>query len=250
MRVLILGGTTEASALAAALAGDARFAATLSLAGVTRAPRAPPIPLRLGGFGGAAGLAAYLHEQGVARLIDATHPFASAIKANAATAARQAGIPLLRVLRPAWTPGPGDDWTEFASMAAMAEALGPTPRRVLLTIGRKDLAPFRAAPWHRYVLRSVDPPGMDALPPDTQVISARGPFALAEELALMRRHAIDMLVTKNSGGGAVAAKLDAARALGLPVLMLARPPLADGVETVRDDRAALDWLVHGSERGV
>ena len=237
-RVLILGGTTEASALASALAGDARVDATLSLAGVTRAPAPSPLPVRSGGFGGADGLAAFLRDGGFDTLVDATHPYAATITRNAAIAAARAGVAHLRIARPAWQPCPADRWTEVASLAAAAVRLGAAPRRVLLTIGRKDLAPFRDAPAHRYVLRSVDPPGPEELPGAT-VITDRGPFTLDGELALLRRHRIDVLVTKNSGGSATAAKLDAARALGVEVIMLARPAQEPGVPDVA---AALAWL--------
>lgn len=252
MKVLILGGTTEASALARHMAGDARFDAVLSLAGVTRAPRAQPLPCRIGGFGGVAGLVTHLREQGVAALVDATHPFAAQMTAHAAAAAAETGVPLLRIDRPAWQAGPGDRWTLVASMAEAAHLLGEAPRRVLLTIGRKDLLPFQAAPQHRYLIRSVDAPPHELLPPLVEVITATGPFALDEERALLARHGIQVIVTKNSGGAATAAKLEAARALGLPVLMLARPAPPPGLVTVPDAAAALGWLAHchSARRGV
>jgi precorrin-6A/cobalt-precorrin-6A reductase len=241
MNLLILGGTTEATALARALAGDARFSATLSLAGVTRWPAAQPIPIRVGGFGGVAGLAQYLREHRIGALLDATHPFATQMTANAIAAARQTDTPLLVVLRPAWQPTTGDHWTMVESMDAAAATLGTQPRRVLLTVGRKDLAPFRAAPWHHYVLRSVDPPPAEALPPHVTVIAARGPFALADEEHLLRDERIEIVVTKNSGGSATAAKLTAARNLGLPVVMLGRPPLPQ-TDTVGSVGEVLAWL--------
>jgi precorrin-6A/cobalt-precorrin-6A reductase len=206
LNVLILGGSTEASALAAALAGDERFVVELSLAGRTRAPVPPPVPYRIGGFGGAEGLAGYLRARGVAALINATHPFAARMSANAVAAARLAGVKLLRVRRPAWVPGPGDDWTEVPDMPSAARALGESPRRVLLTIGRNELAVFAAeAPQHRYVIRSVDPPPSEALPPHAEVLTARGPFTLADELALLHDFQIEMVMTKNSGGSATEA---------------------------------------------
>ncbi len=241
MRVLILGGSSEASALARALAGDGRFAPTLSLAGRTRAPVLPPVPARIGGFGGVAGLVAWLRAQGAGAVVNATHPFAARMSANASAACAATGTPLLRVLRPEWCPQPGDDWRVVPDMAAAARRLGDAPRRVLLTVGRQDLAPFAAAPQHDYVIRSVDAPPKDALPPRAVVISARGPFAEAGERALLRAHAIDILVTKNAGGDATEAKLAAARALGLPVVMVARPPAVPG-GTVPDVAAALAWL--------
>ena len=251
MRLLILGGSSEASALARALAGDARFAATVSLAGRTRAPVLPPVPVRIGGFGGVPGLVAWLRAERIAALVNATHPFAARMSANAAVAASETGTKLLRVLRPEWTPAPGDDWRHVPDMAQAARALGERPLRVLLTVGRQDLGPFAAAPQHQYVIRSVDPPPPETLPPHASVISARGPFDAAAETALLREHAIEAVVTKNAGGIATEAKLAAARALGVPVVMVARPPAAPG-EHVPDIAAALAWLdrVHAALRGV
>ncbi|PWC29938.1 cobalt-precorrin-6A reductase [Teichococcus aestuarii] len=251
MRVLLLGGTTEARALARALAGDARFRATLSLAGATRAPLPQPLPARVGGFGGVAGLVAYLRAEGIAALVDATHPFAAQMTRHAAAAAALAGVALLRVERPAWSAGPGDDWREFPDMPAIAAALGEAPRRVWLTVGQKELAPFRAAPQHDYLIRSVDPPAPESLPPRATVLAATGPFTLEGERALLRAHRIGVLVSKNSGGSATEAKLQAAREAGLPVLLLARPPAPEGLRAVPDAEAALAWL-HGlrAERGA
>ncbi len=223
MNVLILGGTTEASALARALAGDRRFRATLSLAGRTRQPLPQPLPCRVGGFGGVEGLAAFLSEQQIGALIDATHPFAAQMSRHAAEAARLAGTPLLAVSRPAWQDEAGDRWLPVPDMDAAARALGRAARRVFLTVGQKDLAPFAAAPWHSYVVRSVDPPPPETLPPQAEVITARGPFAEPDERRLLAERRIEVLVTKNSGGEATRPKLAAARALGLPVVMVARP---------------------------
>ena len=241
LRVLILGGTGEASALARAIAGDARIAPVLSFAGRTASPVLPPIPCRVGGFGGVAGLADYLRAQGIEALIDATHPFAAQITAHAVEAAAIRAVPLLRIDRPEWRPEPGDCWTMVPDMEAAARALGTAPRRVFLTIGQQELAPFRAVPWHHYVIRSVDPPAPAALPPDAAVITARGPFLEEAEQALLVKHGIEMLVTKNSGGTATAQKLAAARRLRLPVVMVARPP-APALETVADAGAALAWI--------
>ncbi len=240
-RVLILGGTTEANALAAALAGDRRFAATLSLAGATRTPLLPAIPVRIGGFGGADGLRRWLREAGTDALVDATHPFAQRISRNALAAVAETGIPLLRIDRLAWVPAAGDRWTTVPDMEAAASAIGVPPRRVLLTIGRRELTPFATHPQHRYLVRSVDRPPSGALPPDSLVLTARGPFTLPEERALLLRHRIEVLVTKNSGGTATAAKLVAAREAGLPVVMVARPPSAPG-PSVATSREALSWL--------
>lgn len=244
MRVLLLGGTAEASAIARGLAGDARFAVTLSYAGRTRAPMVQPVATRSGGFGGVAGLVDYLRHEGVDALVDATHPFAARMKANAANAAAQAGVPRLAVLRPPWVAGPGDDWTLVPGMAQAAAALGLVPRCVLLTVGQQDLAAF--GPPHRYVVRSVDPPARP--PAGAIVLTGRGPFDPASELALLRHHRVEVLVTKASGGAD--GKLWAARMLGLPVVMVARPPPPDG-PIVPDADAALRWL-HGQAacRGV
>ncbi len=253
LRVLILGGTTEASALARALAGDARFDATMSLAGRTRAPVLPPIPCRIGGFGGAAGLAAYLRAERIGALVDATHPFAQQMTRNACAAAGLTGIPLLRINRPEWQQQQGDCWISVPDMAAAAQALGPAPRRVLLTIGQQDLAPFAAAPWHSYVVRSVDAPAPASLPPGAAVITARGPFTEPGERALLAERKIEVLVTKNSGGSATAAKLAAARALGLRGGDGGAPAGAGSGTGRRCQAAALDWLAHqaaSSPRGV
>ncbi len=248
LRVLVLGGTSQASELARALNDRPVVEATLSLAGRTSAPAAYALPTRIGGFGGAAGLAAYLRAHEVDALIDATHPFAARISANAVGAAREARVPLAVLSRPPWRPGPGDRWREVADVGAAAEALGETPLRVFLTVGRLQAGAFRAAPQHWYLVRSIDPP--DALPPRAQVLRARPPFSLAEEIVLMRAHRIDALVSKNAGGEAARAKLEAARALGIPVVMIAPPPPSEG-EALADVDAALRWIeAQGQLRGV
>jgi precorrin-6A/cobalt-precorrin-6A reductase len=252
INVLILGGTTEASALGRALAGDARFHGTISLAGRTRRPAPQPLPHRIGGFGGLAGLVGYLREQGIDALIDATHPFARQITAHAVAAAREVGLPLLVLQRLAWEPTAGDRWIMVPDMAAAAEALGRTPRRVLLTIGQKELAPFVAAGWHFYVLRSVEEPPPELLPCHVEVITARGPFAVADEQRLLRDRGIEIIVTKNSGGIATEGKLVAARALGLSVVMVSRPP-PPAAATVASPAEAMAWLTRlyaGAARGV
>ena len=250
MNVLILGGSTEASALARALATEPGVTATLSLAGRTRSPALPAIAMRRGGFGGIAGLVAHLRNHRVDALVDATHPFARQMHAHAAAAADQAGVPRLAIARPAWRPTAGDQWTTVPGMDAAAHALGPTPLRVFLTVGQQELAPFRAVPHHAYLIRSVEPPDPTVLPPQARCIAARGPFTLDNELDLLRSERIHILVTKNSGGTATAAKLEAARALRLPVLLIARPPPPEP-PTVPDADAALTWLRHqAAHRGV
>lgn len=250
MNVLILGGTTEASALCRMLETEPRFRPTLSLAGITRAPVLPAVAVRRGGFGGPAGLAAFLRAEGIAALVDATHPFARRMHGNAAEAAALAGTPRLCVLRPAWSPEPGDRWTEVADMQAAAAALGPAPRRVLLTVGQNELPPFRNAPQHDYLLRSVEPPDPATLPPRCRCFAARGPFTEEAERSLFRQEGIEVVVSKNSGGTAVAAKLAAARALGIPVVLVRRPE-PPPPPLVPDAAGALRWLHHQAAlRGV
>ncbi len=249
VNILILGGTTEGSAIARAVAADVRFRPILSLAGRTRRPALPAVPARRGGFGGVAGLTRYLQDEHIGALIDATHPFARQMHRHAAEASRAAGVPRAALWRPAWTARAGDCWTEYGSMEDAAAALGPTPRRVFLTVGQQELAPFRAASWHSYLIRSVEAPEPATLPPIVRCVAARGPFLLADELRLLREERIEVVVTKNSGGDATVAKLDAARALGLPVLLLARPP-APEPPVVPDVDAALGWLHQRADRIV
>jgi precorrin-6A/cobalt-precorrin-6A reductase len=239
LRVLILGGTAEASALARRLSGEAWVAPVLSFAGRTASPVLPPIPSRIGGFGGANGLAAYLRGEMMDVLIDATHPFAHQISINAEQAAAATAVPRLVLQRPPWVAAPGDAWTSVPDIAAAADALGEAPRRVFLTIGRQDLLPFRATAHHFYLIRSVDPPDPALLPPRAHILTGRGPFSEDHDQALMEQYGIDVLVTKNSGG--TDGKLRAARALGLPVIMVDRKPPPGG-ETVAEPEAAFAWL--------
>jgi precorrin-6A/cobalt-precorrin-6A reductase len=253
MRVLILGGTTEASALARLVAGDASFDAILSLAGRTSAPRQQPIATRVGGFGGAEGLARFIADDRIEAVIDATHPYADRMSANAVAACRQAGVPLASLVRPAWQAEPGDLWHTVATTEAAAAALGPAERTVLLTVGRQELHVFAAAPQHRYVARLIEPPQQASLPPDLVLLRQRGPFDLAAERRLLRDARIDVMVSKNSGGGATYPKIEAARQLGLPVIMIARPDKPAG-HVVASPEEAVAWLAHGrapgSRRGV
>lgn len=226
--VLILGGTADANGLASRLSGDPRYAVTLSLAGRTLAPRVLPVATRVGGFGGAHGLSAYLNDNAIDVLIDATHPFAERISANAALAARQTGLPLLTFGREPWRPVTGDAWTEVADLAAAAAALPEHPARVFLTVGRQSLAPFAAKPQHHYVIRVIDAPDIPTALTDTLIVVGRGPFTEGAEIELIHKHRIDLLVTKNSGGEAASAKLAAARALKLPVILVRQPAPAGG----------------------
>ena len=198
-------------------------AITLSLAGRTKAPLPQAGRVRVGGFGGAQGLAAFLRDEGVSALVDATHPFAARISANAEAAASNAGVPLIVLQRPEWKQEPGDRWLPAGSAADAAALLGPKPKRVFLAIGRNELDAFRGLP-HRFLIRSVDPvEAPEAGFADAAFLLERGPFDRDAEEALLREHRIEMVVTKNSGGEATYGKIAAARELGLPAIMIARP---------------------------
>ncbi|MBB3020727.1 precorrin-6A/cobalt-precorrin-6A reductase [Microvirga lupini] len=242
MRILILGGTTEASALARCLSGRSEFSPFLSMAGRTSDPRPLPIPTRIGGFGGVEGLARFLVQERIEALIDATHPFAAVMSRNAAEACAQVHIPLLALRRPPWTAQEGDRWIEVESMEEAVGELGHESRRVFLTVGRLELPPFVAAPQHTYLVRTIEPIG-EALPvPKVIAVQDRAPFDEAAERALIARERVEVVVTKNSGGAATYPKIAAARALGLPVIVVARPEKPRGVEEVASADAALDWL--------
>jgi precorrin-6A/cobalt-precorrin-6A reductase len=252
IRILVLGGTTEARMLAERLAGRRALDITLSLAGRTAAPARQGVPVRTGGFGGAAGLADYLSRERIAALIDATHPFASRISANALVAARQTNVPLVALRRPPWAPVAGDRWTDVGDVREAVRALGTPARRVFVTLGRNELLPLTDAPQHHYLIRSVDPVDPPLPLPHASYLTGRGPFAEADESELMRTREIDMVVAKNSGGDATYGKIAAARALGIGVIMLRRPPAADApaVETVDDAVAWLDHALTSAARGV
>jgi precorrin-6A/cobalt-precorrin-6A reductase len=249
MRVLILGGTSEARALAARVAELPGIHAVLSLAGRTRDPQAQPIATRIGGFGGIDGLCTYLMTERIERVIDATHPFAEQMSRHAAVASARLGIPLLMLARERWRRQAGDKWTEVADLDEAVRALGDKARRVFLTIGRLGLGAFARAPQHFYLVRTIDPPKEIAALPHHQLILSRGPFAVGDEEQLMRNGAIDVLVTKNSGGAATYAKMTAARHLGLPAIVIA-PPSRPDVPVVHDIEAALRFLAHEALRGV
>ncbi|WP_010163309.1 cobalt-precorrin-6A reductase [Sphingomonas sp. PAMC 26617] len=246
--ILILGGTTEASALAEALAlrGDD---AVLSYAGRVASPKAQPVPTRVGGFGGAAGLAAYLRAAGITHLVDATHPFAAQMSGNAVEAAADTGIPLIALTRPAWTAEPNDDWRHVADIEAAVATLAGARRSVMLALGRMHVAAFAAHPQHRYLLRFVDVPEAPPELPDHYLVIDRGPFDVMGDVALMRDHAIDGIVCKNAGGTGAQAKLIAARQLGIPVVMIDRPslPLRAEVHAVTE---VLNWIDHAADLGV
>lgn len=241
LRILILGGTSEASALVRGLAGDPGVEVTLSLAGRTSAPKAEPVPTRVAGFGGAEGLARWIAENRTGLVIDATHPFAARIGANAAQACAETGVPLLAIRRPPWTRDPRDRWTEVDSVVASVAALGAAPRRVFLTIGRLELGAFAGAPQHDYIVRTIEPVGNALRVPRLTTVEARGPFDQAAEGGFLREAGIEVLVTKNSGGPATYGKIAAARALGLPVVIV-RQPEKPAVQQVADAAAALVWI--------
>lgn len=248
VRVLVLAGTAEATELVGRLAADPAYDVTASLAGHTRTPASLPCPVRTGGFGGVDGLVAALRDGGFGALIDATHPFAAVMPHHAAAAAEVALVPRVRLLRPPWEPQAGDHWVEVDDLAGAAAALGTLgARRVLLTTGRLELAPFAAVDGAHMVVRTIEPP--DPLPlASATVVLDRGPYTVPGDIALLREHAVDALVTKNSGGSATAAKLTAARSLGLPVVMVGRPPQPPGptVATAADAEA---WLAAVSSGG-
>ncbi len=240
-RILILGGTTEAMKLAAALADAQRHPALLSLAGRTKKPVLPAIPSRIGGFGGVDGLAEWLAQNRTPLVIDATHPFAARMSWNAAEACARLRIPRLTFTRRPWEPGPDDRWTRVPDIDAAVAALGVEPKHVFLTVGRLSLPAFARAPWHSYVARSIDEPQAQELPPSCRIHLARPPFSLEDERALMQSESFDVLCTKNSGGDATEAKLLAARELGLRVIMVERPEAPQG-DTLFDVAAVMDWI--------
>jgi precorrin-6A/cobalt-precorrin-6A reductase len=240
MRLLLLGGSTEANRLARRLSGHPRIKATLSLAGRTTNPAAATLPTRMGGFGGIEGLSRYLREENIRVVVDATHPFAAQMSGNAMAACASAHVPLAVFTRPPWRAQLGDAWTEVSDAMEAAVALGPLSKRVFLTVGRQQLAAFQSAP-HQFLVRTIDPPVPELLPKSAEILLAKGPFTVAEEIDLMRRHAIEILVSKNSGGGATEAKIEAARSLGLPVVMIQRPP-AQAQTVFYDVEQAIAWI--------
>ncbi|SDC42726.1 precorrin-6A/cobalt-precorrin-6A reductase [Geodermatophilus telluris] len=235
--MLVLGGTGEARRLAAALV-TAGVDVLSSLAGRVADPVLPEGGVRVGGFGGADGLAAWLATHRPRAVVDATHPFAARITASAAAAAARTGVPLLRLQRPGWTPGPGDRWTWVDSLADAADAVRDAGT-VFLTTGRQGVGAF-AGLTGRVLVRSVDPPD-GPLPVGAELLLARGPFTVQAEVALLREHGVDVVVSKDSGGAMTEAKLVAARELGLPVVLVRRPPLPAGVPVVATVEEAVSW---------
>ncbi|MCX5391730.1 cobalt-precorrin-6A reductase [Streptomyces sp. NBC_00094] len=241
MHVLILGGTTEARTLAGLLHTGTDVRVTSSLAGRVASPRLPEGGVRIGGFGGVDGLVDWVREHGVDAVIDATHPFAERISFNAARAAATAHVPLLALRRPGWVPVAGDDWRSVASLQEAAGALDGLGDRVFLTTGRLGLAAFADRPeW--FLVRSVDAPDAP-MPARTEVLLDRGPFTLEGERELLHRHRVDVLVTKDSGGAATAPKLTAAREAGVPVVVVRRPPVPEGVPVAATPEEAAAWAL-------
>ncbi|MCP3470860.1 cobalt-precorrin-6A reductase [Bradyrhizobium sp. CCGUVB1N3] len=246
-RALILGGTSDANTLAAEIA-RAGVDAIYSYGGRTRAPAGQPLPIRAGGFGGVSGLANYIRQEGITHVVDATHPFAAEMSRNAVTACTETETPLIALERAPWAKAPGDHWIEVADLAAAVAALPETPAHVFLAIGRQHIAPFGEKPQHAYTLRFVDPPE-GALPFEAEIIVSRGPFTFEDELELLRSRRIAWIIARNSGGDGARAKIDAARALGLPVIMIARPQLPERLQ-VESVAEVLAWLGHGACLGA
>lgn len=247
IRALILGGTADASLLAAEIA-RAGLDAIYSYGGRTRAPANQPLPTRIGGFGGVSGLADYIRTEAITHVIDATHPFAAEMSRHAVEACAETGTPLIALERAPWTVMPGDNWIEVPDVSAATAALPEAPTKIFLAIGRQHIVPFATKPQHDYTLRFVDPPDAP-LPFAADVIVSRGPFRLDGELEMLRARGIAWMVARNSGGDGARAKIDAARILGLPVVMIARPQLPDRLraESVAD---VLQWLGHSARLGA
>jgi precorrin-6A/cobalt-precorrin-6A reductase len=243
VNVLVLGGTGEARQLAAALQGHPGLVVTSSLAGRVAVPSLPCGEVRVGGFGGVQGLVGWLRAHRTDVVVDATHPFAARMTEHALAATAALGLPLLVLRRAGWTAGPGDRWHRVPTAAAAAALLPELGRRVFLATGRGDLAAFAACdePW--FLVRAVDPPA-PPLPPRCRVLLSRGPFTADAERALLHEHGIEVLVTRDSGGAMTAAKLVAARELGMPVILLDRPPAPDAplVATVEEAVCRLQEL--------
>ncbi|NLE80437.1 MAG: cobalt-precorrin-6A reductase [Rhodococcus sp.] len=240
-RILILGGTGEARALAAALTDMPGIDLVSSLAGRVANPILPPGEVRSGGFGGADGLTRWIREQAIDAIVDATHPFAAQITTNAVLAADRCGTPLVVLRRPEWQAPVNAQWNLVSDTAAAAELLPSVGTRAFLTIGRQGVDAFAGMATMWFLVRAIDPPE-GKMPPRAELTLARGPFTVAGETSLMRQRRIDVLVTKNSGGEQTAAKLEAAERLDIPVVVIERPPLPAGVSTVDDVSGAAAWV--------
>ncbi|RJO68438.1 cobalt-precorrin-6A reductase [Nocardia panacis] len=244
VKVLLLGGTGEARELAAMAERASGFEIISALAGRTTAPRLPSGAVRIGGFGGSAGLREWLVANEIEAVVDATHPFAATISAHAATAAAALGLPLLHLRRPGWVSVAGDHWIRVPDRLAAVRALRDQGERIFLTIGRQGVADFaELTGW--FLIRAIDPP-TGPLPARHELLLARGPFTVADEAALLARRRIDAVVTKDSGGAATEAKLIAARAAGITVVLIDRPALPEGARVVSDAKQAWEWLCSGA----
>ena len=228
---------------------EAGLAGSVSFAGRVQRPRRQPLPQRVGGFGGVAGLRDYLTANRVTHVVDATHPFAVRMSCNAVAACAETGVPLLALTRAGWTEQDGDNWSRVPDIAGAVAALDRPATRVMLAVGRMHLQDFAPNPQHFYLLRLVDPPDSPPPFPDHHVLVSRGPFTTADDRALMQEHAIDLVVSKNAGGTGAYAKIEAARALHLPIVMVDRPAIPDRAEAF-SVAEVMAWLGHGADRGV
>ena len=242
-RILILGGTTEARLFAHAIADRADLDIAISLAGRTRNPVAQPVPVRSGGFGGVTGMRDFLMAKKIDIVVDATHPFAQNISANASKAAMLAGIEFFVIRRPAWKPVEGDKWRDVTTVTDAIRLAGVPRRHIFMAIGRQEIMPIWQAPQHHYLIRSVDPIEPPLELPNITYILARGPFEESSEVELFKRHKIDLVIAKNSGGSASYAKLAAARRLEVPVMLIRRPPMKMGL-VAPDVESGVQMLDH------
>ena len=250
MNLLILAGTTEANVLANKIA-EAGINAVLSYAGRVERVKPQPLSKRVGGFGGVMGLCAYLKSQAVTHVVDATHPFAVQMSRHAVDACAKVGIPLLAIQRPPWLAQEGDYWIEVNNISEAVKKLGRPRCNVMLALGRKHISKFSIHPQHRYILRLVDPPKNDISLADFECIVSRGPFTYTEDLKLFKKHKINILVSKNSGGSATKSKIEAARTLAFPVVMINRPILHRVRQEVVTVEEAVQWVFHmRKDRGV
>ncbi|WP_370287251.1 cobalt-precorrin-6A reductase [Pseudooceanicola nanhaiensis] len=235
--ILVLAGTAEARALCEAMAA-AGIAGVASLSGAVAAPAELALPVRIGGFGGEAGFRDYLAAQGITGVVDATHPFAARITGRTARVCKELGLPLCLIARPAWAAGPGDEWVEVTDPEALDRVI-PRGARVLLTVGRKEIARYHGLKGREVLVRSIEP--VDDLPEGWRSVTARPPFTAEDEAAFFALTGIGWLVTKNAGGGGTG-KLEAARAAGVRVAMISRPALPEGVTIVETVEAAMEWV--------
>ncbi|HWC82891.1 MAG TPA: cobalt-precorrin-6A reductase [Pseudonocardiaceae bacterium] len=247
-RLLVLGGTGEARELAGQLAGQPGLHVVSALAGRTEAPRLPEGEVRIGGFGGAEGLAGFLRADRIDVVLDATHPFAARITASALAAARELDLPIAVLRRPGWPAGPGDHWHRVGSLSAAAEALPSLGERVFLSVGRQGIGAFAGLAGHWFLARCVHPPH-PPVPERLDLLLDRGPYTVDGELELLRRNEVQVLVSRDSGGGQTSAKLVAARELGLPVVLIDRPDPPEDVPILPTIDAVLDWLTSTLSRG-